>query len=858
MALEEQIIEWSKSRPPWQKEVLNRIAAGAILTDADYDRLVEEILAPDQEQKSSDLTLTGFGKGSTPMEAVRILAISDPTHVNALVADSPLTFEERGLIIIYGDNGSGKSGYARLLKRVARARHKDEILSDVFRETASEKPSALLSVRIGDRKQEINWPTDGTEELQKMRFYDADCGAAYVSTESDFPYRPSALFLIDGLISTCIALRERMDIRLADNERERQKIPEYSPELEETPISQFLKSLSAKSSIAELDQLIAQFNPTEVARLKQEESSLRSNNTDKERGLLLRQAEKLQNLTNHLTRVQKELAPASIEQLQAQRTALTELEKAAELAAHEFDAEPLNGVGTPAWKVLWEAARRFSLEHAYPDLSFPTVAPDARCVLCHQELEPSAKERYDRFERFIQDDIQKRLRESQASIERLHSQLTSVAILPEAIADQIKDLTATYSPLMRNYSNLLTGFSDLKKALASGTDFPETTIHVESVISELSQQAATAGRMAAELADPEITAKKLSETIRKLSELELLGLVKESRERIIAEIKRLEDRARLDEIKTSAATGPITKKMSEWSAENVTEVVRDQFTRETERLGLEKITIAKTRAEHTKLLHQPKLVGARQDASVSGVFSEGEQTALGLAAFFTEAELDDSRSALILDDPVSSLDHIRRKKVAARLACLAETRQVIVFSHDVSFVYDLKKEAEEANVLATERSIVRSRADESRPGICRPKHPWKAKDMPERFSTLRNSLTFIMKNQAEWDQDTYEKEVASWAGHLSETWERIFSQEIVGQMLAEGGLEVRPVMVKILAKFTENDEKEFQSSYGRISQWAKRHDKSVKINYVAPPVKELEDEFGKVEAWHKRIKGYKS
>src|SRR5258708_32430918 len=67
------------------------------------------------------------------------------------------------------------------------------------------------------------------------------------------------------------------------------------------------------------------------------------------------------------------------------------------------------------------------------------------------------------------------------------------------------------------------------------------------------------------------------------------------------------------------------------------------------------------------LHHQPKLVGARQNVTLPRVFSEGERTALGLASFFTEAHLDASKSALILDDPVTSLDHVRRGLVAARL-----------------------------------------------------------------------------------------------------------------------------------------------------------------------------------------------
>ena len=112
----------------------------------------------------------------------------------------------------------------------------------------------------------------------------------------------------------------------------------------------------------------------------------------------------------------------------------------------------------------------------------------------------------------------------------------------------------------------------------------------------------------------------------------------------------------------------------------------------------------------------------------------------------------------------------------------------------------------------------------------------------------------MKKSCQEWDDTCYENEVANWAGNLSETWERIFSQEIVGQVLAEGGLEVHPNMVKILTRFNEGDEGEFQASYSRISQWAKRHDKSVKVNYVAPEIGILEEELKRVEQWLSALK----
>jgi ABC-type multidrug transport system ATPase subunit len=244
--------------------------------------------------------------------------------------------------------------------------------------------------------------------------------------------------------------------------------------------------------------------------------------------------------------------------------------------------------------------------------------------------------------------------------------------------------------------------------------------------------------------------------------------------------------------------------------------------------------------------------------SLPRVFSEGERTALGLAAFFTETHLDSSKSAIVLDDPVSSLDHVRRALVAAKLANLAQERQVVVFTHDVSFVADLKREARGVSVTVAERSVVRARGGERKPGTCTKMHPWKAKDVAERIDELKRDLARIRKESEQWDDDTYGREVSDWAGRLSETWERVFSQEIVGPLVAEGGVEVRPNMVKILASFTQTDDDEFQASYSRVSQWATRHDKSVKVNYVAPEVNMLEKELSVVEIWFKRVKAYKN
>lgn len=864
VSLEEQIVEWSASRPPWQRAVLRRVAMGDVLSEQDYDKLVDTLVA------SKEVGDASFGLEQLPQVdsgdlPVSLVSIAHPEHVNALASDKPLTFETAGLTIIYGDNASGKSGYARLLKRIARARHQEEVLSDVFRDTGLAKPKAALTVRAGDDETSLIWPESTPPKLQRMLFYDEACGEAYIATESDFPYRPSALFVMDGLIKSCVAIRRRIDIKLEQNARSAKALPVIDEDVKETEVGKYLAELSGSSSPEALNALIEKLDVSTEAidNLKAEEAQLRIADTTKVRQKLTRQAVKLESLRTNVEGLQGAVGDDVVAALQKERDQLKALEQAADLLAKSLESEPLPGVGTSPWKELWESARRFSEAHAYPDDMFPFVAKDAatRCVLCQQLLEKEARERLSRFERFVQDETQTRLRKVRERWDKRVESLTNLHTKPEATETNLKDLEADHAELVRETRVLLAKYEaarmSIVDSLPNAGDLPLSGIVSAEITSRLEVAAAAARTAAKALSDPEKIKERLAAVTPKRKELEHLQEIKKQRKLIANEIGRLKERESLEAAKSAAATGPITKKVLALSEDNITEVVRDTFTRETDRLRLERVTIAKTRGDRGVLLHQPKLVGARQNVTLPRVFSEGERTALGLAAYFTEAHLNPSKSALILDDPVSSLDHIRRRLVAERLAALAETRQVVVFTHDVSFVADLKREAKGMGVPIGERSVTKGRGGEGQPGACSTKHPWKAKDVPERLGELRSELARIKKDRNVWDEPTYEDEVARWAGNLSETWERIFSQEVVGPVLAEGGLEVRPNMVKVLARFSDADEREFQASYSRVSLWTKRHDKSRLVNYVAPEITTLEEELKRVDDWFKRVKGYK-
>lgn len=767
MPLEEEIVGWSATRPAWQRIILKRIATGDHPSDSDYEELVEGLVSGKTFEEVT------FGLEELPRAAlgdppVSLLSITEIEHVNALDSSEPLTVAPTGITLIYGNNGSGKSGYARVLRRISRARKQEEIFTDVFRDTAVAKPKATLKVQIGDQEKTVAWPDEVAPELQRMLFYDEVCGWEYISTESEFPYRPSALFVMDGLIRACDEVGRILDARIATNEKRTKATPAVEADAADSEVGKFLVGLSATSPEKDLEALLLQHDLGDAAfeAAKLEEARLRSSDLSKERQKLGRQAEKLEALAEHLNSVEKTLGSGAVEALGTDIKNLVSLEKAAEHLAQELASEPVSGAGASPWKHLWEAARRFSQEAAYPDAAFPNVDDDAKCVLCHQTLTPESRDRLTRFEKFVQDDTQTRLRASKETWDRSVAMVQGLRVVPEAVSGHLKDLEAEHAELVTEVRVLLVGWKAQQAALLEGLqrrkDLPSAATSNANVLAMIDAASGATRKAKEDFADPEKAQARLAEATKRRKELELLRKTRDEKETILAEVKRRTELARLRKSKSEAATTGISRKATDLSAEHITEVIQDAFTRETERLRLERVTIAKCKNMKGAVLHQPKLVGAKQNVKLPQVFSEGEKTALGLAAFFTEAVLDDSKSSLVLDDPVSSLDHQRRELVASRVADFAQDRQVIVFTHDVAFVSDLRVEADRRGVLLTPRSVTRSRGSDKRPGLCSAKLPWKAKDAAQRIQDLRQEVAEIRRECGGWTEATYEDRTASW------------------------------------------------------------------------------------------------
>lgn len=181
----------------------------------------------------------------------------------------------------------------------------------------------------------------------------------------------------------------------------------------DTAVGRFISSLAAGSSEEELRSL-GSLGDHERARrdeLGRTIGEIQARQASQLRAAAERDAKEVGSLRDDLALVASCVDQAAIDSVKERERRLAEVKEAADLAAQRFESEPMQEVGSPDWRALWEAARRYA-EHL--GQSLPAGHEDARCPLCMQQLDDEALSRLVSFEEFVRNDVNSRLAELEA------------------------------------------------------------------------------------------------------------------------------------------------------------------------------------------------------------------------------------------------------------------------------------------------------------------------------------------------------------------------------------------------------------------------------------------------------------
>jgi hypothetical protein len=237
---------------------------------------------------------------------------------------------------------------------------------------------------------------------------------------------------------------------------------------------------------------------------------------------------------------------------------------------------------------------------------------------------------------------------------------------------------------------------------------------------------------------------------------------------------------------------------------------------------------------------------AKPDAKVLSVLSEGEQTCIALAAFLAEVATIDHRSALIFDDPVTSLDHRWRKRVAERLVKEAAVRQIIVFTHDLIFVNDLQGLALERKVQHTSRSVDRGPAGT---GIVQDGLPWEGKSVEDRLDKLSKQARNAKQLFDDSRDEDYREETVTIYNRLRATWERALESVAFGGVVQRHRDYIETKHLRKAVVLTDSDCDAFQAGFKKCCSLTDAHDPSVGRHAEPPAPSEILKDIRDLADW---------
>ena len=830
---QEIILEWSEKRRDWQRDALRRIVTDGSIPDENISELLL-LCKKDHGDHTPNieaeiLTRDHLSSNPSQEENVRLLSLENVIGVNQLAQDQKLTFVEQGLTVIYGENGTGKSGYARLLKRACRARRPGTIIPDIYKPSPSGVAEATIEVKIGDdHREKINWKDTGQphKTLSAISIYDKECGSAHITESTDVAYRPFGLDIPHELVSVSNKLKELINAEIRAIEVSQNGIFSNPTWTSDTAVGLFISKLTHDSEIKEFYAL----GKLSKDERKRKESLSTDLQMDPEKATLEYQnrADSINLIVEAIKFIENGMSDQSLNRLiECSKNARRKREISIKTAKNDFSDLPLLGIGGDTWRELWEAARRFAESDAHQEQKpFPPDKGDI-CVLCLTPVDDKAKDRMQSFEDYIRQDIDKQAvaaeNELAISLDQFLNTKNKLNELEQLIKNtliedtELKDSVLQFIKIahLRKVAceNFLNDSDDTK--LSSWPTSPlNNLIDYEKFLRQCAKQMN-------ESLDPE----KRKKLINELNELVDRDSVSNLSSVVKTEIERLNNLHMLNLCIKDLDTNSITRLGGKIADEVITPQVKTKFEEEITWLASNRmcVEVVRSGSKQGSPQFQIKFKNSPNE-KIQTVLSDGEQSCVAIAAFLTELATAPHNSTLIFDDPVSSIDNIWQKRVAERLVDEASQRQVIVFSHDLVFINNLAYAADDGNVNIQLLSLQRVK---HATGVVKLGLPWDGKSVLDRLDKLEKrtrKADRILNKKG--NTDKYRRKIGAIYGDLRATWERSVEDIIFSNVINRHREYINRGNLTKVTVITRDDCDVFCHEYDKCNRMTGSHDSS--------------------------------
>lgn len=871
MSIDNELLSFASSRAAWLRDCLRRICTQSDLSPKDIQEVfsnLKSIEGLDTAGQMIHLDATHLAnRTSTAHQPTVLTSISGVQHANRLAPNQTLLFAESGITLIYGYNGSGKTGYGRILKQICRSRHdkQDPILGDVFAQVTAPPATAQIEYKVGGVSNKAAW-TDGAstpKELSLISVFDATTAPLYADQQNRIEFLPLGLDVLPRLGKLCEHLAAEITNVMSGLNS---KLAVPLPAVYSLPFSQFLSRLLATTPGSQVPtevdiKTLCNWTSADEAALSAVVDEIR--HLSAPAALSSQLARQISSIESLKPKMEASLSALTPETLAAAHRKLDDAKTAraaATIAAGgRFTGDPLGDAPTSgAWRKLYESAEAFSAE-IYPDDQFPASGEGRVCLLCQQSIEQPAQERFERFRLFLLDTSQRDAQKAEAELGVTLGTVAAIAVpAAESIDQQLKELADTKPalvPLRDTIKQQCVALAALKaeliRCLRGEVEYQKLPSIQGNVIAEI--DAALVGLRGEKKTFDDQTKNTIALDALKKKHTELLDR-KSCASNLAIFLTRRQDLCTLEswkKCKSECDTTAISRKSTTLREAYLTKDFQNRVLNEVKNLGLDYLPLKVEGRTERGVGYIGVVLSKIGREPTSRILSEGEFRGLALACFFAEIATITGHDGIIVDDPVSSLDHLHVEQVARRLISEAKTRpQVIVFTHDLAFYYDLWMTAAEEQI-PVHRNWIYKDGTSGFGHIASGDGPWQVKKTKERITILRGIVAALPEqaavSPAEWQSKTEE-----FYSKLRETWERLVEEcllnEVVGRFQpGVGTLALKGVNV------SDDDYRKVFFAMKKASEFS-GHDRPAARQPTPRSKAEMDNDVGEIWNYEKEIK----
>src|SRR5690554_3216386 len=293
--------KWGENNKNWGKILVkNIVEKEEILSDKEREKIFNLFLKSidiidEKNIIDEDIQKPNF---KFNFNSLKLISLSDVRGVNKLASGQNLTFGNN-VTVVYGENGTGKSGYGRILKALGFSYDNNKkILCNVY-ESENEIQSAKVKYNFDGEDKEYIWESSGNcEDLKYISVFNNNCVHISLDTERELIVTPIGFHLfsllsreLNELNGLLIQYNNDLDTEL-----------EFMDDLNEnTEIYKIISKINKDTSEKDLNRL--EYTEEDEDNLAGYKSDLK----DLNKKLIKKELDELNNQIKELDEIKKEL-----------------------------------------------------------------------------------------------------------------------------------------------------------------------------------------------------------------------------------------------------------------------------------------------------------------------------------------------------------------------------------------------------------------------------------------------------------------------------------------------------------------------------------------------------------------------